>query len=273
MTEHHGDKLTATFSTVELRYKQRNKLALQSEGKGTKAANEQTYHGSDAPERSGMGHQARQSVLLSRPLHHMSVVRHHDGHLLHHLHQGAAGDEATRTHERGGADESARSGVGGAEQPAGWSSTLRAKEVTGSQREPLVNQAPPPPQRVGGAAREGEGRTTHLFVSLSLSLSLPRSPSVTLEVCDRGASSPLLSSSRSPTPLHRRSRSRSLAASLPRRRSTFSARSLLAAALFSLASPLKIKPEGGGEDGWVVGVFTRVFLTEIGRRKSSDQPQ
>lgn len=46
---------------------------------------EQTYHRSGSSERSGVGNQASQGVLLPWSVDYMSVVRHHDGHLLHHL--------------------------------------------------------------------------------------------------------------------------------------------------------------------------------------------
>lgn len=138
--------------------------------------------------------------------------------------------------------------------------SLRAKEVTGSRQEPPVNQAPPPSEGRRGSG--GGRRQDNTPACLSLSLPLPRSPSVTLEVCDRGATSPPLPSPRSPT---------LCAAARSPTRHFFSSQS--ASGCFVLFCVAVKNKAGGGEDGWAVGVFTRMFLTEVGRRKSSDQPQ
>ncbi len=67
----------------------------------------QTYHRSGSSERSGVGDQASQGVLLTRSVDYMSIVRHHDGHLLHHL------DSSCPQQQGGGEDEEEQGGGGG----------------------------------------------------------------------------------------------------------------------------------------------------------------
>lgn len=48
-------------------------------------AGEQTYHRSGSYVRSGVGDQVSQGVLLPRSVDYVSIVCHHDRHLLHHF--------------------------------------------------------------------------------------------------------------------------------------------------------------------------------------------
>lgn len=119
---------------------------------------EQTYHWSGSSARSGMGNQARQGVLLTRSVDYVSIVRHHDRHLLHHLDSRLL--------------PAARRRKSGRVQPTGF--------VPGSERrrraaafESLRSRAPPSERRRGGGSERAVQHTC-LFLS------------VTLEVCDRG---------------------------------------------------------------------------------------
>lgn len=136
---------------------------------------EQTYHGSESSKRSGVGDQASQGVLLARPVDYMSVVSHHDWHLLHHLDSSLA--PTVRRQRRGWMRirrwRRKRIGV----QLTGFVSLWEWRRRLAAFKSP--SGAGPRPLRGGGA--EGSERAvqhTCLFLSLSLS--------VTLEVCDKG---------------------------------------------------------------------------------------
>lgn len=56
-----------------------------------------TYHRSGSSERSGVGDQACQGVLLPRSVDYVGIVCHHDRHLLHHFDSGGRMEERMKT--------------------------------------------------------------------------------------------------------------------------------------------------------------------------------
>lgn len=63
----------------------RKKLQEIRRYKENRGTTQQTYHRSDSSERSGMSNQTSQGVLLPRTVDYVSIICHHDGHLLHHF--------------------------------------------------------------------------------------------------------------------------------------------------------------------------------------------
>lgn len=121
-----------------------------------------------------MGDQASQGVLLTRSVDYMSVICHHDGHLLHHLdsscsqQQGGGRRRRTRRRERRKSGERKRRGV----QLTGLDFSLRVEEATGCFQESLRSRAPPTERRRGG---ESERVVQHTCLFLPLSLCNTRS--------------------------------------------------------------------------------------------------
>lgn len=135
---------------------------------------EQTYHRPESSKRSGVGDQASQGVLLARPVDYMSVVSHHDWHLLHHLDSSLA---PTAKRQRRGWMRIRR-----------WRRKRRGVQLTGFvslwewRRRLAAFKSPsgagPRPLRGGGAGGVRGQYNTPVCFSLSLS--------VTLDVCDKG---------------------------------------------------------------------------------------
>lgn len=125
---------------------------------------EQTYHRSESSKRSGVGDQASQGVLLARPVDDMSVVSHHDWHLLHHLDSSLA---PTAKRQRRGWMRIRR-----------WRRKRRGVQLTGFvslwewRRRLAAFKSPsgagPRPLRGGGAGEWEAVQHTCLFLSLPL---------------------------------------------------------------------------------------------------------
>lgn len=62
----------------------------------------QTYHRSGSSERSGVGDQVCQGVLLPRSVNYVGIVRHHDRHLLHHFDPGSRMEDEDKVGGGGG---------------------------------------------------------------------------------------------------------------------------------------------------------------------------
>lgn len=122
-----------------------------------------TYHRSGSSERSGVGDQASQGVLLTRSVDNMSVVCHHDGHLLHH-------PDSSCPQQQGGGEDGGGKVV---EKEKEWSAadrfcfSLRVEQATGCFQESLRSRAPPTERRRGGESERAVQHTC-LFPSLPL---------------------------------------------------------------------------------------------------------
>lgn len=136
---------------------------------------EQTYHRSESSERSGVGNQSSQGVLLTRSVDHMSVVCHHDGHLLHHLDSWLfPAARRSRGWRRRGRRRRRKSGGDAKERSAAdrFCFSQRVEEATGCFQESLRSWAPPTERRRGAGS---EKAVQHTCLSLSPPLCNARS--------------------------------------------------------------------------------------------------